>query len=218
MATITFSATVIKGVKNKLKKDIINSIEGSKEMREDIRKVFQQANRRIQNIEKAGLFSPAVASLGKGDVKGYSKFSVKGFGNTGDDWKTLKKEYAKAVSFLNQPTSMASGARQFEKQVKNSMHIDDDLWKGIRDSILGGYNSVSSELLLALPYSDFVQDVYNRATQSSSEQIESDAKKIADELQKNINDTAEETAEVIKETWNKAVKDVLDALANGFKM
>lgn len=218
MATITFSATVTKGLKNKLKKDIINSIEGSKEMRAEMRKVFQQANRRIQNIQKAGLFSPAVASLGKGDVKGYSKFSVKGFGNTGDDWKTLKKEYAKAVSFLNQPTSMASGARQFEKQVKKSMGVDEELWNGIRDSILGNYNSVSSELLLALPYSDFVQDVYNRATQSASEQIEQDAKKMAEDIQKNINQTAEETAEVIEEAHNKMVQDILDALANGFKM
>lgn len=210
MATITFSVTVTKGLKNKLKKEIINSVEGSKELRAEIRRVFQQANRRIQNIEKAGVFSPAVASLGKGDVKGYSKFSVKGFGNTGNDWKTLKKEYGKAISFLNQPTSMLSGAREFEKQVKDSMDVDEDLWKDIRDSILGGYNSVSNELLLALPYSDFVQDVYNRAIQSSSEQIESDARKIADELQKSINDSAEEVAE--------EVEDLIEALANGFKM
>lgn len=210
MATITFSVTVTKGLKNKLKKEIINSVEGSKELRAEIRRVFQQANRRIQNIEKAGVFSPAVASLGKGDVKGYSKFSVKGFGNTGNDWKTLKKEYGKAISFLNQPTSMLSGAREFEKQVKDSMDVDEDLWKDIRDSILGGYNSVSNELLLALPYSDFVQDVYNRAIQSSSEQIESDARKLADELQKNINDAAEEVAE--------EVEDLIEALANGFKM
>ena len=210
MATITYSVKVTKGLKNKLKKEIINSVEGSKELRAEIRKVFQQANRRIQNIEKAGVFSPAVASLGKGDVKGYSKFSVKGFGNTGNDWKTLKKEYGKAISFLNQPTSMLSGAREFEKQVKDSMDVDEDLWKDIRDSILGGYNSVSNELLLALPYSDFVQDVYNRAIQSSSEQIESDARKLADELQQNINDAAEKAAE--------EVEDLIEALANGFKM
>lgn len=210
MASITFSVTVTKGLKNKLKKEIINSVEGSKELRVEIRRVFQQANRRIQNIEKAGVFSPAVASLGKGDVKGYSKFSVKGFGNTGNDWKTLKKEYGKAISFLNQPTSMLSGAREFEKQVKDSMDVDEDLWKDIRDSILGGYNSVSNELLLALPYSDFVQDVYNRAIQSSSEQIESDARKLADELQQNINDAAENIAE--------EVEDLIEALANGFKM
>lgn len=218
MATITFSATVSKGLKNKLKKDIINSIEGSPEMRKEIRKVFQQANRRIQNIENAGLFSPAVASLGKGNIKGYSKFSVKGFGSTGNDWKTLKKEYAKAISFLNQPTSMARGAKEFEKQVKSQMSVSDELWDDIRDSILGGYNSVSSELLLALPYSDFIQDVYNRATQSSSEQIERDAKKIADELQKNINQTAEETAEEITEEYNQTISELLEGLVNGFKM
>lgn len=218
MATITFSATVTKGLKNKLQKDIVNSIEGSPEMRKEIRRVFQQANRRIENIEKSGLFSPAVASLGKGNVKGYSKFSVKGFGNTGDDWKTLKKEYAKAISFLNQPTSMASGAKDFEKNVKSQMNVSDDIWNDIRDSILGGYNSVSNELLLALPYSDFIQDIYNRAVQSSSEQIERDAKKIADELQKNINQTAEETAEEITTEYNQTISELLEGLVNGFKM
>lgn len=218
MTTITFSATVAKGLKNKLKKDIINSIEGSKETRDEIRRVFQQANRRIQNVEKAGVFSPAVAALGKGDIKGYSKFSVKGFGNTGDDWKSLKKEYAKAISFLNQPTSTASGAKQFEKQVKSEMGISEDLWKNIRESILNGYNSVSDELLLALPYSDFMQDIYSRAKDNSSEQIEREAKETADQIQKQIEQSAEQAAEEITELYEDTVQKALEALANGFKM
>ena len=162
------------------------------------------------NIEKSGVFSPAVASLGKGNIKGYSKFTVKGFGNTGDDWKTLKKEYAKAISFLNQPTSTASGAKEFEKQVKNQMGVSEDLWKEIRTTILEGYNSVSNELLLALPYSDFLQEVYNRAKDSSAEQIERDAKRIADNLQKQINETAERASQNITE--------IIEDMANGFKM
>lgn len=184
----------------------MESIEGSPTLRKEIRRVFQMANRRIQNIEKSGLFSPAVASLGKGDVKGYSKFSVSGFGNTGSDWKTLKKEYAKAVSFLNQPTSSASGAREFEQQVKSQMNIDDDLWKAVRDEIIGNYNAVSSKLLLALPYSDFMQEVYSRATKSSGTQMEQEATQIADMLQQNIEETAE------------SVANAYEALINGFKL
>lgn len=204
--TIKVSSRVAKGLKNKVKKDIIEAIEGSPALRKEISRVFQMANRRIQNIESAGLFSPAVAALGKGDVKGYSKFSVKGFGNTGGSWQALKREYTKAIAFLNQPTSSATGAREFEAQVKKQLNVDEGLWKGIRDSILGNYNSVSSQLLLALPYSDFMQEVYSRAQQSSSSQIEQEAQYLADSLQQNIDETAEEIA------------SAYETLINGFKI
>lgn len=201
---------IAKGLKNKISKEIIQSVEGSSEMRKEMRRVFQQANRRIQNVEKSGVFSPAVAALGKQDIKTYSKFTVSGFGNTGDDWKSLKKEYAKAVSFLNQPTSMASGARDFEKQVKQQMNVKDDLWNVVRDTVLGNYNSVSSELLLALPYSDFMQEVYTRAKDSSAEQLEREAMEIADNLQQNIENTADSIAE--------GVSTIIEDLAKGFKI
>lgn len=204
--TIKVSSRVAKGLKNKVKKDVIEAIEGSPTLRKEISRVFQMANRRIQNIESAGLFSPAVAALGKGDVKGYSKFSVKGFGNTGSGWQALKREYTKAIAFLNQPTSSATGAREFETQVKQQMNIDDGLWKGVRDAILGNYNSVSSQLLLALPYSDFMQEVYSRAQQSSSSQIEQEAQYLADSLQQNIDETAE------------SIASAYETLINGFKI
>ena len=204
--TIKVSSRVAKGLKNKVKKDVIEAIEGSPALRKEISRVFQMANRRIQNIESAGLFSPAVAALGKGDVKGYSKFSVKGFGNTGSSWQALKREYTKAIAFLNQPTSSATGAREFETQVKQQMNIDDGLWKGVRDAILGNYNSVSSQLLLALPYSDFMQEVYSRAQQSSSSQIEQEAQYLADSLQQNIDETAE------------SIASAYETLINGFKI
>lgn len=211
---ITFTPSVAKQFKNKLSKEIVNAVEGSPEMRKEIRRVFQQANRRIQNIEKAGVFSPAVAALGKGDIKGYSKFSAKGFGNVGSDWQSLKKEYAKAVSFLNQPTSSASGAKQFEAQVKKELNVDDDLWKAVRDSVIGNYNSVSSDLLLALPYSDFMQEVYSRARDASSTQIEQQAIETANALEQSIKQQAEAIAEGVTED----MEEWLQRLANGFKI
>ena len=209
-----FDPTISKQFRNKLRKDIVNAVEGSPELRKEIRRVFQQANRRIQNVEKAGVFSPAVAALGKGDIKGYSKFSAKGFGNTGSDWQSLKKEYAKAISFLNQPTSSASGAKQFEKQVKQEMGIDDELWKDLRKSIIGGYNSVSSDLLLALPYSDFMQEVYSKAKDSSASQMEKEAIEMANALQESIDRQAKDVAEELSDD----VEDYLRQLANGFKI
>lgn len=198
---INVSMRTQKGIKNKIKKDIIKSIEGNSGMRREIRRVFQMANRRIENIEKSGAFSPAVAALGKGDVKGYSKFSVKGFGNTGSSWQALKKEYAKCIAFLNQPTSTASGARDFERQVKSQMGIDDDLWQALRDDIMGGYNSVSGQLLNALPYSQFMQEVYNRASASASSEIESEARRNADQIQKDVEQIAENMANQFAELF-----------------
>lgn len=211
---LKFSSSVAKQFKNKLRKDIVNSVEGSPELRKEMRRVFQQANRRIQNIEKAGVFSPAVAALGKGDIQGYSKFTVKGFGNTGNDWKALKKEYAKAISFLNQPTSSASGAKEFEAQVKKQMGIDDELWKKVRESVIGNYNSVSSELLLALPYSDFMQEVYSRAQHTSSEQIEREAVDGA----KRLEDSIQQQADKVSGELTDEISEILENLASGFKI
>ena len=90
--------------RTELRQDIIQSVESSKELRKEVRRVFQQANRRIQNIESKGILSPAVTALNKGDIKGFSKFSV-----SGKSWDEIKTEYAKAVSFLRQPTSTATG-------------------------------------------------------------------------------------------------------------
>ena len=44
-------------------KQIMDAIESRGYLRKEIARVFQQANRRIQNVEKTGLVSPAVVAL-----------------------------------------------------------------------------------------------------------------------------------------------------------
>lgn len=92
---IAFTSGVFRSTKQPLQKWILDQLESSPAARSEIAKVFQRANRRIQNIEKAGLISPAVAALQKGDVESYTKFSMRG------DWNTLKMEYTKAISFCD---------------------------------------------------------------------------------------------------------------------
>lgn len=186
-ATFKFEKNINKALKQQASKEIINAVEGSSEMRKEIRRVFQMANRRIQNIESANVFSPAVASLGKGGVSGYSKFSVKGFGNTGESWTELKKEYGKAIAFLQQPTSTAAGAREFEKQVQTQLNIPSDRWENVRDTIMGGYNATSGDLMAALPYSTFMQEIYDRAAATANDEMERDAIAAAEQLQAEIN-------------------------------
>ena len=208
MASMKFSKKVTKNFnKEKARKDIINAIEGNSEFRKEIRRVFQIANRRIQNIEQGGYYSPALASLGKSGVKGYSKFSVKGFGNTGADWNTLLKEYTKAINFLNSPTSTATGAKEFELQVKQKFNVPDDLWDYVKADVIGGTTSMSDEMLQKLPYSQLVEGAYDSAYRSVSSQIEKGALDLAKGIQSDINRTAEQMADSVDEALDDLIKN-----------
>ena len=203
-----FSKKVTKNFnKEKARKDIINAIEGNAEMRKEMRRVFQVANRRIQNIEQGGYYSPALASLGKSGVKGYSKFSVRGFGNTGSDWQSLLKEYTKAINFLNSPTSTATGAKEFELQVKQKFNVPDDLWDYVKADVIGGTTSMSDEMLQKLPYSQLVEGAYDSAYRSVSSQIEEGALDLAKGIQSDINRTAEQMADSVDEALDDLIKN-----------
>ena len=208
MASMKFSKKVTKNFsKEKARKDIINAIEGNSEFRKEIRRVFQVANRRIQNIEQGGYYSPALASLGKSGVKGYSKFSVKGFGNTGSDLNTLLKEYTKAINFLNSPTSTATGAKEFELQVKQKFNVPDDIWNDVKADVIGGTTSMSDEMLQKLPYSQLVEGAYDSAYRSVSSQIEKGALELAKGIQSDINRTAEQMADSVDEALDDLIKN-----------
>ena len=191
----TFSASS----KIHIKKKVINAIESSPELRKEISRVFQQANRRIQNVEKTGIVSPAVVALNKGDIKGFAKFSMK------HDWNDLKIEYAKAVSFLQQPTSTASGTREYAEHLKKTYNLTDKEFSIMQNNLVGKIASVSDQKFLEqylMQYKDFTGEL-EQESRDVSDQIESDAVKIADSLQNNI-DSAGEVVE-------SAVQKILDS-------
>lgn len=170
-----------------VKKEVISAIESNPTLRKEIAKIFQQANRRIQNIEKSGIVSPAVVALNKGDVKGYSKFSMK------HDWNDLKIEYSKAVAFLQQPTSTATGAREYGEHLKKSYNLTDNEFSLMQEKLMGKIASVSDEKFLEqylMQYKDFTGEL-EQESRDVSDQIESDAIKIADSLQEDINNVGE---------------------------
>lgn len=117
MAKNIFSASVIKAINKPLNQDITNAVIGSRGLKTLVNKVLQQANRRIQNIENAGLASPAVKAVySERGKKNYTYFSTSGLNPLNpNDWEVIKYEYGRAMSFLNNPTSTATGARQYIK-------------------------------------------------------------------------------------------------------
>lgn len=159
-------------------KQIMDAIESRGYLRKEIARVFQQANRRIQNVEKSGLVSPAVVALNKGNIKGFTKFSMK------HDWNDLKIEYSKAVSFLQQPTSTATGTREYSEHLKSSYNLNDKEFKLMQDKLMGKIASVSDERFLEqylMQYKDFTGEL-EQESRDVSDQIEDEAVKIENAL------------------------------------
>lgn len=105
--------------------DLVGVNKGTGEIKKQMLKTFQKANRRIQNVRKAGLSSPAVQQLiSERGERGYTYFSgAKLDPRNPTDWEQLKYEYGRAISFLNNPTSSATGARQYINYYKNELGI-----------------------------------------------------------------------------------------------
>ena len=115
MSKNIFSEGVIKAINKPLLESVLNAAVGSTAMKATVNKVLQQANRRIQNIENAGLASPAVKAIyAERGKKKYTYFTIGGLDPSNPtDWEMIKYEYGRAMSFLNNPTSTATGARQY---------------------------------------------------------------------------------------------------------
>ena len=203
MAKLGFKIKFTKSVfgatqRAKIKKEILQAVESSPEYRKEIARVFQMANRRIQNIEQSGQLSPAVQALNKGDIKGFTKFSMKG------DWNTLKIEYGKAISFLRQPTSTAQGARQYGQHLQRMYDLTPDEYNLMARNLQGKLNSVSDSDFVErylMRYKDFTGEMEQSASDIST-QIESEAQRISRAIDAEIERQANEVADQMEDKQN----------------
>lgn len=169
------------------------------------------ANRRIQNIENAGILSPAVQALKKDDIKGFSKFSM-----SGKTWDELKLEYGRAIAFLRQPTSTARGTRQYNEHLRQAYDLTKDEFNAMAGNLLGKLTSLSESDFVEkylMRYKDFTGEMEQSAADIST-QIESEAESIqraidrdiqreADNAVKTITDFAEDVLRTLDEGLNK---------------
>lgn len=203
MAKLGFKIEFTKSVfgatqRAKIKKEILNAAKSSPEYRKEIARVFQMANRRIQNIEQSGQLSPAVQALNKGDVKRFTKFSMTG------DWNTLKIEYGKAISFLRQPTSTVQGARQYGQYLQRIYNLTPDEYNLMAKNLLGKLNSISDSAFVErylMRYKDFTGEMEQSASDIST-QIEREAESIARAIDAEIERQANEVADRMEDIQN----------------
>lgn len=193
MPRINYSVKILNRLnKTKLRQDVIKAKESSPEYRAEIRRVFQMANRRIQNVESAGLMSPAVAALNKGDITGYSKFSM-----SGKTWEELKLEYGRAVAFLRQPTSTATGVRQYNAHLQAAYDLTADEFNLMARDLQGKLSSLSDSAFVdryLMRYKDFTGELEQSAADIST-QIESEAESIRRAIDAQIQKEADEVVQ-----------------------
>lgn len=177
---VKFSKTVTKAVSNwKFNKDILNSVESAKELRKEINRVFHAANRRLQNIENSGVFSPAANAvntyLENDQIAAFNKFAK--FSTAGKDWNEIKRDYAAAIEFLKKPTSTASGAKQFENDVRQRLKLTPKQFDHIKGLINDGGGVMEYGNLMALIPSDptKVADFFKDAATDIADEIENAA-------------------------------------------
>ena len=203
---IKFTKSVFGAIKRaEIKKEILQAAESSPKYRKEIARVFQMANRRIQNIEQSGQLSPAVQALNKGDIKGFTKFSMKG------DWTTLKIEYGKAISFLRQPTSTAQGARQYGQYLQRVYDLTPDEYNLMARNLQGKLNSISDSDFVEqylMRYKDFTGEMEQSASDIST-QIESEAQSISRAIDREIDRQANEAADLMDE-MQKGIERILN--------
>lgn len=88
--------------------DILNSMNRTKEMGQEIRRIVNIANKRISRIQaNNGVISPAYKAL---QNEGIDKFRLRG-----STWEEQKETYVKAIEYINQDTSSLGGSRKFTK-------------------------------------------------------------------------------------------------------
>lgn len=186
-----FSKSVTSNLDNTELQLLLNFQEGTAELKNKMNKIFQRANRRIQNIRKAGLASPAVkAVIAERGTKDYTYFSGRGLNprNT-TDWDLLRYEYGRALAFLNNPTSSATGARQYIKYQANRLNIPFESANKIVDiatnPTIDEYGNVN-----IFSYGDILDD------------FKADVEKIGDEIGTNAVDYAKNLEDYLLNSWN----------------
>lgn len=163
---------------------ILNSEIGTDALKHAIAKEAQKANRRVQNILNANVASPAVKALlaERGGRDRFSVFSVAGLDPTNKaDWEKLKYEYGRIESFLNNPTSTATGAKQYVRYQAKRFGIDYELANELVDMATepeidehGNINVFNYKIFLDALHSDLmkVQKEMKRDKESYAKYLE----------------------------------------------
>ena len=88
----------------------------SENVKEKINETLYKANRRLRSLKSSKWISPALKSLVA--ERGDKGFSIARLNLANEaDWTIAKNEYGRAIAFMQNPTSVLTGARQYVKNI-----------------------------------------------------------------------------------------------------
>ena len=190
-------------IKKQLSQEILNAAQSSPELRKQINATISAANKRLRRLDESDVYSPAAVSLGK--ERGGDKFST-----AGKDWDAVKREYARAVAFMRQPTSTVGGTKQYNEYLRGHYDMSETEWslytKYLRDEMISIDATDFVQKYLSR-YKDFTGEFVSKVKDVASN-IESDAKRIQAELQAQLQAESEAAAKQV----NASLEQLEDAL------
>lgn len=209
MANSIYTSSVFRATKlTETELQLVNLVFGDSTIKASANRLFQKANRRIQNITNKGYASPAVKAIiaerGKQD---YTYFSSANLDLTNpSDFARLQYEIGRAIAFLQNPTSTATGARQYiQYQADRLNNIPFESANKLVDiatePTIDEYGNVN-----IFSYGDILDNLKN------------DVQFYADTMQDNAMNYAEELEDRILEEYNKKHSDgdFLDSFFDSF--
>lgn len=207
-----FTKSVTSKLNKTMSEDIRKSIIGSKAMADEMKRIFQQANRRAQNIEKSGVVSPAYQALILEGREGYSKFSITGLNIENEiQWENAKYEYAKALEYLNNPTSSSTGAKQYLNYIADEYKLPKEIANNI---LLQATSTEFSNNTIPLMNYRAMIDLYVNDSKDTSTQMSQNAEQLAEALENQVT----QTTEAIVDAFNSATEEIVNGLSNAFKI
>lgn len=170
---------------------IMSSTEDVLEKENELRKkyehemdrTFQRANRRIQNLNAAGIVSPALNG-----IDGYTGNPLDGsqytkFTRSGHDWEFNKMQYGKAIAFLNQPTSTVRGYKAYENYVMEKAQLPKNIFQKYSGRLIDLLMSYGNNHGNVFPYRDSAKQEDDEERMDVSAQMEADAMDAEDDIQ-----------------------------------
>lgn len=163
--------------------DVLKYEIGNAGLKSQVNKILQRANRRIQNVTSKGYASPAVKSvIAERGTRDYTYFSIAGLDPTNKiDWEQIRYECGRALSFLQNPTSSATGARQYINYQANRLNIPFESANKIvdiaTDPTIDEYGNVN-----IFSYGDILDD-FKADVETAGNLIDADAENYAEQLE-----------------------------------
>lgn len=209
-----YSKSVLKAIKTpELKNEVLKATKSNEEALREIKRVFKVANERVRQLSKNtsnDVLSPALVSIKTQQEKASGKYNV--FNATGKNWYQLRMQYAKAVAFIQSPTSTLSGAKQFSKQMKQGLGIkDENQWNRIKDKINEFYQGKEGLIRSNGDSERQSQQFYKIAVKNSSQHIENESNDLVERIERNVENFANHATKEIE-------KAIENNITNGFKI